>query len=236
MTRDDDRFDRDGERSPDKNDDAVLREAEEVQERAFYGGFGGRQQSQSEHLWLISYSDFMTILMIFFLAMYGFTYLQKKKNEPPPMTVDQFTAAVSQLKNDMGEQIRVIDEFDKVTVELGEGVLFASGSAQLGDRAARTLASLADSIKRMKGDVIVEGHTDDVPLARGARYPSNWELSAARAFSVIQELKRGGVPGERLAAWGFGENRPRVANDSAENRRRNRRIDIVVLKQKTKNA
>ena len=119
----------------------------------------------------------------------------------------------------------------KVTVELGEDVLFPSGSAELNDHAKDMLHELAASVGRIDGDIIVEGHTDDIRVVSG-KYRTNWELSAARAFSVVNEFSRAGIPPARLAAWGFGENRPIAKNDSFENRLRNRRIDVVVLKSK----
>jgi chemotaxis protein MotB len=111
--------------------------------------------------------------------------------------------------------------------------LFASGSATLSEDARTTLEELANSIKLTEGDVIIEGHTDNAPIL-GRRYKSNWELSAARAFSVINALSDRGIEPRRLAAWGFGENRPVAPNDGAVNMAKNRRIEIVILKKKAK--
>lgn len=184
-----------------------------------------------EQLWLISYSDFMTIMMIFFLAMYGYTYMKKKEVE---QRIDRFASIAAEMKQRMSGDVRITSGLDKVTVEMGEGVLFQSGRADLNASAARNLAALGASIQSTEGDVIVEGHTDNVPV-RG-RYRSNWELSAARAFSVIQALTRAGVPSHRLAAWGFGENRPIVDNGTPEGRQRNRRIAVVILKKRVQTS
>lgn len=214
-------------------DSASLRESEEVQEREFYGDIHKAGENRSaEQLWLISYSDFMTIMMIFFLAMYGYTQMM---NTPELRKVDRFSALASDMKTKMKDDVRIVVELDKVTVELGEGILFKSGSADLNSNAGRTLSAIGESLKTVDGDVIVEGHTDNVPIS-GAPFRSNWELSASRAFSVIQALKTSGVPAARLAAWGFGENRPVVSNDTPEHRQRNRRIDIVILKKKIQGA
>ncbi len=193
------------------------------------------QHRALSHLWLISYSDFMTILMIFFLAMYGYTYLAKAallKAEKKQLTYSEFAQRMQKIKEGLGEQVKVQDDVDKVVLKLGEKILFASGSATLSDSASGTLEELANSIKLIEGVVIVEGHTDNVPI-RAGRYKSNWELSSARAYSVISELSKQGVASERLAAWGFGENRPLVDNDTPEHRNENRRIEVVVLKKKT---
>jgi chemotaxis protein MotB len=230
-----DRFEQDA-RPADEGglEETALKESEEVQEREFYGAASeGGENRSSEHLWLISYSDFMTIMMIFYLGMYGYSHLMKMKASE--VRVDRFVALASEMKAKMNDQVRVLEEMDKITVELGEGILFSSGHAELTGAAVRTLADIGSTLKEAPGDVIVEGHTDNVPIA-GGPYPSNWELSAARAFSVVQELKKAGVPAERLAAWGFGENRPVVDNATPENRQRNRRIDIVIMKKKLQNA
>lgn len=188
------------------------------------------------NLWLISYSDFTTILMIFFLATYGYTYLAKAallKKQPQPYAENEFSARIDEMKEKLGNQIVVQDDVDKMVLLLGDKILFSSGSSELSAEAISTLEDLADSIKLTEGDVIVGGHTDDVPI-KGRRFKSNWELSTARAFSVIKALTHGGIPPERLAAWGYGEYRPVVPNTNAENRNRNRRIEVVILKKKPK--
>ncbi len=186
------------------------------------------------NVWLVSYSDFMTILTIFFLAMYGYAYLDAASLMVPKtgqVSYSAFTEMVQNMKLEMGADLQVQNEVDKVTIELSEKILFASGRAQLNSSAAETLNSLAMSLNKVEGDVIVQGHTDNVPIKSG-RFDSNWDLSAARAFSVIQALTEKGVPAKRLAAWGFGENRPVGGNETTDGRAKNRRIEIVVLKTK----
>lgn len=187
----------------------------------------------SRHIWLISYADFMTILMIFFLAMYGYTYLAKETlmKQQAQYSATDFSTQIDSMKEKLGKQLKVQEDIDKVVLQLDDKILFASGRADLSGAAAATLDDLAKSVKLMNGDVIVQGHTDNVPIV-SKKYRSNWELSAARSFSVIDALKARGVPVERLAAWGFGENRPVVENDTFEHRSQNRRIDIVILKKK----
>jgi chemotaxis protein MotB len=78
--------------------------------------------------------------------------------------------------------------------------------------------------------VIIEGHTDDQPTA-GVRYPSNWELSAARASVVARYFEREGIKGQRMQVIGYGEYRPRFRNDTPEKRALNRRIDVIIKPQ-----
>jgi chemotaxis protein MotB len=187
----------------------------------------------SRHIWLISYSDFMTILMIFFLAMYGYTYLAKEKlmRQQAKFSQSDFSNQLDDMKTKLGSQLKIQEDVDKVVMQLDDQILFASGRAELSSGAGSTLDELAKSVMLIEGDVIVQGHTDNVPIFTG-RYKSNWELSAARSFSVISALTGRGVPVRRLAAWGFGENRPVVDNASPANRAQNRRIDVIILKKK----
>jgi chemotaxis protein MotB len=114
----------------------------------------------------------------------------------------------------------------KMTVKMKDKVLFSSGSARLGKDGKDALAAVAEVLSGVEGKVIrVEGHTDNVPLGKGA---TNWELSVARALAVLKALQDGGVDPTRLAAAGYGEFQPIAANDTPEGRSQNRRIEIVL--------
>jgi len=117
----------------------------------------------------------------------------------------------------------------RMVVELPTDVLFASGSARLGEdgrnsiaEVSRVLASIPDR------EFQVEGHTDDVPIST-AQYPSNWELAAARAITVAKTMIEAGMPPDRISAASYGEFRPVQPNDTREGRAANRRIEIVVV-------
>jgi chemotaxis protein MotB len=116
-----------------------------------------------------------------------------------------------------------------VILNLPEELLFPPGSADLRPNVAPILVGIAEILQRSNRPVRVEGHTDDVPI-RTARFPSNWELSATRAVSVLKVLEGpGGIPKERLSAMGFAEHRPLVENDSPQKRGRNRRVHLVLV-------
>lgn len=120
-----------------------------------------------------------------------------------------------------------------LVISLHEAGAFATGSADL-SLAARTLIDTVGAAVRPLDNIVrVEGHTDDIPIST-PRYRSNWELSTARATNVVSYLvEETAMPPERFAIAGYGEFRPQVPNDSAENRARNRRVDIVVLSSQT---
>ena len=115
-----------------------------------------------------------------------------------------------------------------IEVEINSDILFPTGSATLNVHARDTLARLADVLRNAPNGVRVEGHTDDIPIAT-AQFPSNWELSAARAASVVHLFADQGLQPDRLAMVGYGEFRPRAENTTAAGRNRNRRVVAIIL-------
>ena len=113
-------------------------------------------------------------------------------------------------------------------VEVRTDILFPSGVATLSNKAIPALDALATTLVKYPNPVRVEGHTDNRPIAN-RYYPSNWELSAARAASVVHRFANAGVHPDRLSVIGFGEYRPRDSNDTAAGRDANRRVVIVIL-------
>ena len=110
-----------------------------------------------------------------------------------------------------------------------DGVLFTPGSAALQPAGARIIAPIAASLKALPNPVRVEGHTDSTPIATG-QFPSNWELSGARAAAVVRTMIGEGIPGGRLQASGFADTKPVGDNGSAAGRAMNRRVEILVLR------
>jgi chemotaxis protein MotB len=140
---------------------------------------------------------------------------------------------MSQLQKEVSEgQVTISQYEDKLTLNVAEKIFFDSGSAIIKPSGKEVLGKLGSVIKDLTDKVIrVEGHTDNVPIAKSLRatYPSNWELSAARAITVVRFLlESAGVPPEMLMAAAFGEYRPIAPNDTPENKQKNRRIEIVL--------
>ncbi|ROR34949.1 flagellar motor protein MotD [Inmirania thermothiophila] len=161
---------------------------------------------------------------------------------PPPaaragLDLGRAGAEVARMAEEMRRTLAPLIDQDLVTVRKGDfwleveirnKVLFPSGSARLAPQAEAVLERVAAILRPHPNPIHVEGHTDDVPI-RNDLFPSNWELSAARAASVVHLFARAGVAPERMAAIGYGEYRPVAANDTEEGRARNRRVVIVVL-------
>jgi chemotaxis protein MotB len=115
-----------------------------------------------------------------------------------------------------------------MTVQLKDKILFASGSARVGKEGQEALTKIADALKTVQGRIVrVEGHTDDVPTG-GGQFPTNWELSLARAMAVVRSLQDAGVDPTMLSAAGYGQYQPLVPNDTPEHKSQNRRIEIVL--------
>ena len=127
--------------------------------------------------------------------------------------------------------IRVTRDKHWVKVEINSKILYPSGSAELEEEAIPILRNLAKVLKTLSNQVDVEGHTDNIPI-NNEIYPSNWELSAARAARVVRVFANAGLRPERLAAIGFGEYRYIVKNTTARGRHRNRRVVVVILADK----
>ena len=121
----------------------------------------------------------------------------------------------------------------KVIIHILEKASFDSGSADVRSGFVPVLAKIGGLIDRNSGEIVVSGHTDDVPIAT-QRFRSNWELSSARAVSVTHELlKTAEVTAQRFVITGHAETRPRADNDTAENRAKNRRVDISIVRGKS---
>lgn len=126
-------------------------------------------------------------------------------------------------------QVHVYETSRGIAVDINASLLFAPGRAELSGNAQHALASVAGVLSRIPNSVEVQGHADDSPIA-SSQYPSNWELSAARASRVVRLLADRGVSPVRLSAVGYGEFRSVDDNTTAEGRARNRRVTVLVLR------
>lgn len=204
-------------------------------------------------MWIVPYGTLMTILMIFFLVLYAFSFV---------VSGVRFEKIVQSLQKDVGGEVNkeymervvkkarereavremggLIDEkrlkkfanvkIDKegIKVIFRSPVIFDLGKDELKPEIISVLSAVAKVIKDMPNEVVVEGHTDDRPIISG-EFRSNWELSTARAFSVVRYFIEQGVDPKRLSAIGYGEYRPLYPNDTDEHRAYNRRIEIDIV-------
>jgi chemotaxis protein MotB len=123
-------------------------------------------------------------------------------------------------------RVKMVD--GRMVVSLGSDILFASGSAGLSPEGKKTVADVAKILATVDRKYQVEGHTDNVPI-KTSQFPSNWELAAARAITVVDTMMEAGVRPERVSAASFADSRPVQKNESFDGRKANRRIEIVIL-------
>ncbi|VUD56526.1 Motility protein B [Thalassocella blandensis] len=206
--------------------------------------------------WLVSYSDFITLLFAFFVVMYSVSQVSESKYRELTQTLQstfstrttssQQVSELEQVDSLQSIQQRILplieEEFsalheqgeisvrgnhDWLEIELDSSTLFSSASAELTPPARKIIAAIADKIALNSNRVIVSGHTDNLPISNDA-FANNWALSSARAVAVVNALAYGGVNPERLSAVGYGEFKPIADNETEAGREKNRRVVISV--------
>jgi chemotaxis protein MotB len=159
----------------------------------------------------------------------------KKKLEAAKAELEKKSGEYEQLASALrGEidagRIELTELRGRTSVKMKDKILFGSGSSGIGAEGKVALRKVADALKLLQGKLIrVEGHTDNVPTNSGGPFPTNWELSSARALAVVRFMQESGVDPTRLSAAGFAEFQPVAANDTPEGRGQNRRIEIVLV-------
>jgi chemotaxis protein MotB len=210
--------------------------------------------------WVVSYADFITLMFAFFTALYAISQVDAVKlnkfagsvkealktgsmpRKPETTTIIegikplhigdiQLEKNIKEILNKAGfiEGITVSASSRGIYISLNDLMVFDKGSANVRDDAKSLLSLIADIMRNTSNYIVIEGHTDNLPM-KTAQYPSNWELSTARATSVlVYFIKEHGIPPERLSAAGYGEYKPVATNSTVEGRAKNRRVDILFL-------
>ncbi len=134
------------------------------------------------------------------------------------------------LKEEIGQGLVNVDrEEDKVIITVGSAGAFKSGSAELTKKAREIMAKIAEQNTKGRSEILVMGHTDNVPLTFGSNFRDNWDLAAARSASVVQQLsKNDSLDPKRMKAISYGETRPLESNETSTGRAKNRRIEIEI--------
>jgi len=214
-----------------------------------------RKDDEDTDAWLITYADMVTLLLCFFIILFGISTpngeLTKKVAESlrkqgfyndEGVITDPFETLKKDLSLALGasgydSNIAISEQDDAVSMELASSAFFTSGSAKFSKQAIPMLELLAKQLAGFKNkDVVieVEGHTDDTPIAT-AQFPSNWELSTARASNIVRYFIAQGFPEQKLRALGAAATQPKAPNRDAKgnpipaNQELNRRV-VVKLK------
>ena len=219
--------------------------------RAEESGPADEGEGHNDSNWIVSYADMMTLLCVFFVLMFSLANpdpakLEKVRREtaeylgtPYKSPYEKLTQNIRDVIADQKLQNSVWVESDSsgVTVTFRGTIFFESGKADLQEKSGDLLRKMADIMKKEAAGmrILVEGHTDDVPIESRV-FPSNWELSGARASRVIRLFAQLGFEQKLLTAIGYGETRPLSPNrDPAgkpiqENQARNRRVVLRMMK------
>jgi len=202
-----------------------------------------KKQEQDEGGWLTTFADMMTLLMTFFVLLFAMSTLDpvkleqfgdstrdENKKKVKKVSLSQINKEVKKLvvEQELQSQVKVSMDARGVTLGIASDLAFASGTATLSGPIKSFLVKLVGTMDKATYAIAVEGHTDNDPI-RSSQFPSNWELSAARASAVIRYLTSQGISAEKFRAIGFGDTVPLVANDSPANKAKNRRVDITFL-------
>jgi chemotaxis protein MotB len=208
-------------------------------------------QDDGDGNWLVSYADLMTLLFGFFVMLSAFSTPNAQKFEEMRKQASEsvggvYTKPNAELSQEMrnvlkeiqlDQEIVVSEDLEGVKITSKGTTFFASGSAELKERAALLMQKIAKVLSKRAQNyrILVEGHTDDVPI-NSPLFPSNWELSAARASSVVRMLEAQSIPRANLRPIGLADTEPVLPNRDqagqmiAQNQAENRRIVIKVQK------
>jgi chemotaxis protein MotB len=246
--------------------------------------------SLNHERWLISYSDFVTLLFALFVVLYSISQVNENKYKDlteamnkvfheskrsiKPIQVGEVARAINlennsanDLSNQTSESYQLntngqgaiapiaelpqlsnqfVDEFSSLIddeiiqvnnnelwleISLSNSILFPLGSVKANDSAQKVLFEIADILKPFNNPIQVEGYTDNLPV-NSTKFPSNWELSSARAAAIVKILVEGGVVPARLSAVGYGEHHPITENNTPEGREKNRRVVLMIAREK----
>ncbi|MCB9134618.1 MAG: OmpA family protein [Anaerolineales bacterium] len=226
----------------------------------------------SDERWLVSYADFITLLMVLFVVLYSMSQVDVARyrlladglraafdgttpsmvdpeinlggltdNEAPapiivagiPNVPAQASEVAGQLTDlltttDLGSMVSVQNNIEGVLISVSEKLLFQTGTAELQPEAYPVLDTVAEMIRSIDNEIRVIGYTDDTPPL-DPQYPSNWELSVARALTIVHYLQEKGITPSRLIPMGRGEYFPLFQNDTPEHRALNSRAEIIIV-------
>ena len=233
----------------------------------------GRATPPGRDRWLLSFADFLTLMLALFIVLYASAQLDSERNrnliqglqsafffdestptlvpvdghasdiQPVPEIIPGPITPQNQLKEDLAHELEVqkqrlgrdpgmsLYETERgIVVSLASAEFFPAGGVEIPPERKAILAALAPLLAAGSMPLSFEGHTDDQPI-ESDRYPSNWELSSARAASVARFfIEEHGIDPRRVATVGYAEFRPFVRNDGSANRSLNRRVEIVLLR------
>jgi chemotaxis protein MotB len=203
-------------------------------------------ENHSRDRWLISYADLITLLLALFIVLYAASDKERAHQIAASFSAEGLNGngvlnGSKTLENEdtrlqkalienqiLAQKTKMHQSKYGLVVSLSEAGFFAPGDATINHEAEAVIEIIAESLRSTSTAVRIEGHTDSTPIST-AKYPSNWELSTARASSVLARLIDNGISPDRLSAAGYAGFQPVQDNATPDGRAQNRRVDIVIL-------
>lgn len=204
-------------------------------------------RAEDDNAWILTYIDVLTLLLTLFVVMLAYAKTDAEKyrqlseavsremghvERPVAKPVSEEERLFRELATNIRQQgmannVEVLTKRGTVELRMKESILFPSGEARLMPQGKQVLDKLVPLLAQGGHTITVEGHTDNVPIST-EQFPSNWELSAARASMVVRHLIARGIPADRLSAVGYADTRPLAANDTEAGRAKNRRVSLII--------
>jgi chemotaxis protein MotB len=218
------------------------KQSEKDRQDALDEGIGEGEESL---IWAVTFGDMMTQILAFFILLLALSVPNvekfkeimeqiqaqfKKKVEPTKLEVVQEQIEKLITDENLTKDVHLTSDTRGIVLFASGDLFFKAGESELNTEIKYFLDSINDTIKDVPYKLLVEGHTDDLPI-KTDRFPSNWELSSARASSVVKYFIEKGVAPVRLSAVGYAEFKPRFPK-TPENRPQNRRVEIVILRER----
>lgn len=198
--------------------------------------------SREEEGWFLTYLDVMTLLLVTMVVVLAFVEPTQERpsaaakvEEPVPVPAPETPPATPPVDplaglplDSLGKNISIIVSDRQVSFRISSEILFASGEANLTPAGQALVSQLLPVLQQVETHkIIVGGHTDNLPI-QTVRFPSNWELAAGRAGSVVRHLHSQGIAATRMKAIGYADTAPLADNDSPAGRAANRRVEIIL--------
>lgn len=175
--------------------------------------------------WMVNYADLMTEMVCFFIILYALSAALNKNVQNAAQQIKEMME-----RGEIAGKVEMNKEGLRITLqEQGNLPFFESGKADLTTEMVEVIDKILPTLKKLakEYEIIVEGHTDNVPI-NTPQFASNWELSTARATSVVRYVISKGIDPSKISAIGYGEYRPVAPNDTPQNRQKNRRVVFFV--------
>lgn len=217
-------------------------------QRSHHGG----EHEEGEGNWLVSYADMMTLLVGFFVILMSFSSVDQKKMEEAQKSVSKkFGGTFDRPYGEVADRVKkalesehlgnsyvVRESQNGIEISFLGTVFFDSGSVNIKNEGMTILGKMLPVIlqESKEYNILIEGHTDDVPVTPNATFRNNWELSSLRACRVLAFFEASGFKKEKLTAVGFADNIPELPNrnpdgsPNVENQSKNRRVVIKISK------